>query len=484
MKKRLQLALAGLLLLVFSSIQANPDTIFLNTQTDVDNFQATYAITDNLPGGIIIESQGVPAITNLNGLLSIETIGTFLTIINNSDLTDISGLINLSSIGGTLTVDNNDRLEDFFGFMGGLVDEDKGQFARSLSFVGLESVQNLVISNNDSLTSLSGLENLESFGGFLVISNNPALSNISNLNGLTSIPSYLRISGNAKLDNVDGLIHITSIGSFLQIENNAVLSNVEGLSNITEVGGDLTILNNPMLADCRGISQLVDSIDDGAPGPSFDSTPDVGGSIFLSNNIASCSTIGEILLGYRVVTTQQEVNDLELGADNTIDGNLIIGPSTNITNLDNLMALEKVVGNLIIINNEGLEDFGQGLVNLDSVGCVVYIGCNDNLCNLENLGIATLLYVSSDLIVIDNPMLEDCCGLLPLFTMGTIVGGAIMFGNNPLGNCNRNGADISSSTCPFIPVPTLSQWGFFLFTCIIFTLAVVGLYNLKKVNLL
>jgi hypothetical protein len=462
MKKRLQLALAGFFLFVFSSIQANPDTIFLHTQTDVDNFQATYAETVNLPGGVIIRTSGSPAITNLNGLSSIETIGTFLHIENNSSLTNISGLSSLTEIAGELKMLFNNNLTNLNGFS-------------SLTEVG----GRLFLGQNNNITNINGLSSLHFAGSIRLVTNN----NLDNLNGLSSLTEvggdFVILS--TGLTSLDGLSSLTEVGGDFALVFNSNISNINALSNLTSISGGLFLNDNPMLADCRGITQLVDAVDDGLPGPSFDSTPDVGGVIGLSGNIASCSSIGEILLGYRVLTTQQEVNDLELGADNTLDGNLIIGPSANITNLTNLQALRKVAGNLIIIDNDELESFGGGLVNLDSVGCNFQICGNEELCNLEELAAGTLVYVSQDLIVTNNPMLSDCCGLIPLFTTGTVVGTVTMNNNSEPGNCNNDGADVTEANC-LVPIPTLSQWGLFLFACIVLTLGMVFLYNTTKLK--
>jgi hypothetical protein len=52
---------------------------------------------------------------------------------------------------------------------------------------------------------------------------------------------------------------------------------------------------------------------------------------------------------------------------------------------------------------------------------------------------------------------------------------------NNSGNCNNNGADITEANC-VIPVPTLSEWGIFLFGLVVMTLGLVSLYNFKLWN--
>jgi hypothetical protein len=99
------------------------------------------------------------------------------------------------------------------------------------------------------LTSLDGLDNLIEIGGVLEIgfydfesvASNEALTNIDGLSGLESIGGSMRILGNPVLTRLAGLRGITSIEGSLEINGNSALTSVEGLNNIESIAGRLGI---------------------------------------------------------------------------------------------------------------------------------------------------------------------------------------------------------------------------------------------------
>ena len=113
-----------------------------------------------------------------------------------------------------------------------------------------------LISNNQELVNLNGLENLNYIGGYFAIKNNPSLIDISGLNNLSSIGTYLVIYNNPILTNLDGLENIYSIGEVLAIENNDALINIDGLMNLTSIGFRLTIENNDVLTSLSGLENI------------------------------------------------------------------------------------------------------------------------------------------------------------------------------------------------------------------------------------
>jgi hypothetical protein len=118
----------------------------------------------------------------------------------------------------------------------------------------------LTISQNPSLSSLSGLENV-TFTGELVIIRNELLSNFIGLDGLTTISGTLIIGydmpeqGNTSLINLTGLEGLHSIGGNLGIFWNDELSSLNGLDNLTEIGGFLEIIDNP-ISSLTGLGNL------------------------------------------------------------------------------------------------------------------------------------------------------------------------------------------------------------------------------------
>lgn len=174
----------------------NPADIILNSQADVDNFQATYGPCTTVTGNLTIAGP-----TNLDGLTGLTSVSGNLSFEIGGILTNIDGLVNLTSVGGDLNI------------------------------------------NNTVLTNIDGLANLTSVGGRLLIILNGFLTNIDGLANLTSIGGDLNMGTNG-LTNIDGLANLTNVGGNLSIENHPNLSICCGLFpllNGAGVTGNVTI---------------------------------------------------------------------------------------------------------------------------------------------------------------------------------------------------------------------------------------------------
>jgi len=257
----------------------------LQTQADVDSFQETYGPCDRV---LSLYLEGTD-INNLDGLSALTDVASSLYIQNNPVLVDIDGLSALITV-----------------------------------------TRNLWIQNNASLTSLDGFSALTSVGALLTVFENDALTNINGLSTLTVVGGSLVIRDNAILTGVDGLSALTSVAGsemadqrFLHIENNAALTNLDGLSALTSVGmpgtgsAVVVISNNEALSQCAGISRLVDQWDDGELGPG---TRDVWGEIIISDNLAGCNSIEEILADIDVSRINAGLNDAWFNPDTNGQG--------------------------------------------------------------------------------------------------------------------------------------------------------------------
>ena len=111
------------------------------------------------------------------------------------------------------------------------------------------------MTNNNTLTSLTGLDNLTSIGGGLIIENHYQLTNLTGLDNLTSV-GYIHIKSNHALTSLMALDKITSIGDYLLIQNNDDLYNLNGLDNVTYIGGDLIINHNSVLSNLTALDNL------------------------------------------------------------------------------------------------------------------------------------------------------------------------------------------------------------------------------------
>ncbi|EDQ84081.1 uncharacterized protein MONBRDRAFT_30615 [Monosiga brevicollis MX1] len=124
----------------------------------------------------------------------------------NDALTNVNGLATLTSVGGYLYINSNDALANVDGL-------------GSVASVG----GHLHISGNAVLTNVDGLGNITSVGGYLYINNNDGLTNVDGLGSITSVDGYLKIEDNDALTNMDGLGSITSVAGDLNICSNSQL---------------------------------------------------------------------------------------------------------------------------------------------------------------------------------------------------------------------------------------------------------------------
>ncbi|MCD4731507.1 MAG: hypothetical protein K8R74_12960, partial [Bacteroidales bacterium] len=114
----------------------------------------------------------------------------------------------------------------------------------------------LKIEGNEELTSLTGLDNVTYIGSDLSLIMNNSLTNLVGLDNLTSIGGDLSISGNENLSSLTGLINVAYIGEDLLIEYNRYLVNLTGLNNLTYVGENLWIKNNDALTTLSGLDNI------------------------------------------------------------------------------------------------------------------------------------------------------------------------------------------------------------------------------------
>ncbi|MCB0453640.1 MAG: T9SS type A sorting domain-containing protein, partial [Aequorivita sp.] len=110
------------------------------------------------------------------------------------------------------------------------------------------------IENNDNLTSLEGLENLDSVYYYFDILDNNSLQNLNGLNNLTQVDGDLNIL-NTHLLNLNGLNNLHSVSQTLTIRNN-FLEDLSGLEGLTEIGEYLYIQSNPFLQNLDGLHNL------------------------------------------------------------------------------------------------------------------------------------------------------------------------------------------------------------------------------------
>lgn len=305
----------------------NEENIFngnvtLYSQQDVDDFGANNytSITGHLKIGNLYTS-----INDLNSLVTLTSIGSDLTILNNEELISLEGLNNLTSIGDYLAIFENNSLTNIDAL-------------NSLTSIGEE----FFINNNNSLENIDGLSNTISLGGNgFAISSNVSLTNIDGLINLTSEIGGISISNCDSLTNLDGLINITTSTGMISVSNCPSLPNLNGLSNIISATGGISINDNDMLESLDALINISSNIN----------------GLFITENLSLTNING--------LQNVPSVSD-----------NIFINQNNSITNLDGLNEISAVDGNLFVTFNNTLTDLcglqplldGGGLIGDYNVG--------------------------------------------------------------------------------------------------------------------
>lgn len=225
-----------------------PEGIVFSTQAQIDSFAINYPNCTEIEGYVAIGCgwEDTTDITNLNGLTVLTSLGSSLSI-GAWDLVFPYNLTSLSGLNNIVSI-------------GGYLE----------------------ICGTQSLTNLTGLENLTTIGGSLWIYWNTALTSLTGLEGLTSVPGGLGIIDNYALTNLTGLANVSSIGGDLRITGNPALTSLTGLDNI-DAGSiaSLQIYSNYFLSTCE-----VQSVCDYLASP--------GGTISIYGNATGCNSQEEI----------------------------------------------------------------------------------------------------------------------------------------------------------------------------------------------
>ena len=481
-KYSIYLLLLGLCCMSSLTIQAQSDTLI--TQAEVDSFKSTLGGSTVFAGDLTIGeiSNTSSSIIDLSPLNFLTEIGGFFEIRRIESLQNMGNFSNLRKIGGRFLIFNNDALDTVSGFpvldtLGGAFQiianarlMDLGDYA-SLRHIGGDFIIGDRDGNNDRvngaltdvgdfpvLTTLlgnfniyksnkvnafSGFPSLNTLGGYFEIIDNERLEDLGDYTSLRHIGGYFLIRANDALTNVGSFPRLATVGEYFSIRGNENILDLYDFPALTSIGMDsvwvssqndlgvdtsIVIENNPKLASCCVLTKFHSGGIYALSG------------IHVNNNAGNCNSASEATCAPVNLTTQAAVNDFRntLGNATAIVGNLIIGPSSNITNLDSLRFLTEVTGSFEIKRNSALTRIGDfpdlrrigkrylllgndaldtvsGFSVLDSLRGDFYIIDNEKLSSLGNY--ASLRHIGGDFIIGDgygdygvsrsNPSLED-----------------------------------------------------------------------------
>ncbi len=241
----------------------------------------------------------------------------------------------------------------------------------------------LYIENNPILTSLSGLDNLQSNLAnktSLHIIDNPILVNINALQGLTACPN-IDIINNDQLVSLDGLSSLTFMGMeiitvfpfhWLDISDNDNLTNISGLTNLIPSAIDgLRVKNNPSLTSLEGLEEF----------RSFN-------SIEIENNDALIDLTGlnnlkNLYIGFNIIdndgiTSLNELGTLEQVANFVVEGNDMLTSLNGLGEITNWYSIG-LINNTSLSDISVIENFPEDFTNqLTLTGNTSLAVCNYN----------------------------------------------------------------------------------------------------------
>jgi predicted GH43/DUF377 family glycosyl hydrolase len=413
-----------------------PEGIEFTTQAQIDNFQTNYPGCTEIEGDVTIYGG---EIYNLNGLSSIQSVGGTLQIGTND-----SGCVSLTSLSGL------ENLE-FIGENLGIGLNNRLKNLEGLSELSIIEGK-LILSQNDSLQNLVGLEKLSTVSDISIFSSDQ-LSSLNGLEGISTIPGHLSITGADTLNDLSALNNLTSIGGSLSFGwlwiGNASLEDLKGLEKLTYIGEDLSIQRNPALKSLTGLEGL----------------KYIGEELHIGNCYANAKDL---------VQGNDRLQDFT-GLDNleTIGGNIRCWCNDSLTSFHGLQNLDSVDGihvsdpiesfhQLISlahigegglqINHTNIKNF-NGLGNVTSFSGVLYISENDSLTSLSGLDGLDAGTISN--IYIDNNPLLSYCNVQSVCDFLSAPGGEVSIYDNAPG-CNSNEEVLE--TCTESPTIGSTWW--------------------------
>ena len=308
--------------------------VTLTSQTQVDDFIATYPTCATIDGNLTISGASITDITGLNYL---TTINGALSIFNTS-ITNGAIFNNLTQVSGNIVIQNNSNLTILSGF-------------NALVSTG----DTLQISNNQNITSITGFSNLVTVTGNLSILSTTATLATTNISGFSNVQSvgYLLIR-RMPLTNLSQFSSLTTILRGLTIDTNPNLISIASLSSVTNaVNGNGTtpfrIFANPLLTSLDGI------------------------------NFSSVTNCLDVQISQLPLVTSLQ----PLSVINGQIGGLIIQLNTGLVNLNGLEGITNINGNVTITNNAALANL-NGLQNITTITGSLGITSNALITQLPN----------------------------------------------------------------------------------------------------
>lgn len=169
-------------------------------------------------------------ITNLSGLRHLREVGGFMQISNNRALRNVDELINLESVYTSIALINNENLENIDGL------------------ANLRSSYGLTLSNNTNLQNIDGIRNLRGPKN-IYVGGSDLITDLRGLAGITSIFQELTITYNASLETLSGLENLTEVGQRIRINQNPSLTDCRAIGSLPVLAQDIPVTTEVVIGD-------------------------------------------------------------------------------------------------------------------------------------------------------------------------------------------------------------------------------------------
>lgn len=271
--------------------------------------------------------------------------------------------------------------------------------------------------NGPDIENLNGFSNIRKIQGGLHISSTNNLTSLNGLNNLDSIGGDFLLIATEFIDLYE-LKNLRKIDGALLIESNNKLKNISGLSNLEFVGIVISIAFNNQLNDCNahGFCEFITN------------TPV---SVKIFENGTGCESFEQIVEECAQpcprnfhFASQGQIDNFSIDHPNCFEvSDALRIQGDDITSIAVLSQIETIDEELIIKENPILTDL-TGLENIRSINAFMEIKDNENLISLR--GLDSLRNVNSFVNITNNHSLETLSGLEKL----NMIEGTLYLTNN------------------------------------------------------
>jgi len=299
--------------------------VYLNSQSDVENFISSYGTCEVINGTIYIGDA-----TDISGITAIKQIEGSLRIAY-SEITSVSNFSNLEFVGGNFIIDQSHLIETIEGV--NKLHTVNGDF---------------LITQNYTTLHIKGFNALEKIGGNFQISENYSLETISPFDSLLNVEGWFlirrcnameKLIGFNRLIKIGTIFNVSSFKGNLSIENNDVLTEINGFNSLIEVVRNIDIGGNASLINVVGFSSLEKVINISFGGQLLVEIP-------LFDNL---HTLGGLEVWSTGLTDVKGFNNVQVIGDSTnYWGNLYIKDNDSLLEITGFAKLIKIVAGLDI----------------------------------------------------------------------------------------------------------------------------------------